>query len=279
MSRRLHALALCALFGGALVVPAAGWASSGGGSGGTGLGSGGTSTAPSGTTGTGTTGTTPNANVQSGNVTVTSSGNGVTLQTNASAMLAKGLSFTGTAPTNLAGETVEIERSGHETNWQWAPTVSATIAPDGTFAATWHTNHIGRFAMKAVVTSAGAMTQDSTVAQSATSTPSLTITVYRPSIATLYGPGFYGRRTACGQRLRATTIGVANRTLKCGEKVAIYYKGRTMIVPVIDRGPYANGADWDLTMATGKALGIPGTVKLGAVSLPVAPTATAAKAG
>jgi hypothetical protein len=29
-------------------------------------------------------------------------------------------------------------------------------------------------------------------------------------------------------------------------------------------------------MATGKALGIPGTVKLGAVSLPSAPTATAA---
>jgi rare lipoprotein A len=195
-------------------------------------------------------------------------------------MLAKGLSFTGTAPGNLAGETVEIERSGHETNWQWAPTVSATVAPDGTFTATWHTNHIGRFAMRAVVAPANVMTQDAAssapVAQSATTTPALTITVYRPSLATLYGPGFYGRRTACGQRLRPGTIGVANRTLKCGEDVAIDYNGRTLIVPVIDRGPYANGADWDLTMATGKALGIPGTVKLGAVSLPSAPTATAA---
>ena len=63
-------------------------------------------------------------------------------------------------------------------------------------------------------------------------------------------------------------IGVANRTLRCGTDVAVYYNGRTLIVPVIDRGPYANGADWDLTEATGRALGIDGTAKIGAVSLP-----------
>ena len=38
------------------------------------------------------------------------------------------------------------------------------------------------------------------------------------------------------QRLRRGTIGLANRTLRCGESVAIYYQGRTLIVPVIDRG-------------------------------------------
>ena len=37
---------------------------------------------------------------------------------------------------------------------------------------------------------------------------------------------------------------------------------------MIDRGPYANGADFDLTMATGRALGIGGTARIGAVSLP-----------
>ena len=105
-------------------------------------------------------------------------------------------------------------------------------------------------------------------AQSATLTPSLTTTVYRPSKATEYGPGFYGKKTACGQRLRRGMIGLANRTLRCGESVAIYYQGRTLVVPVIDRGPYANGADWDLTEATGKALGIDGTAQIDAVSLP-----------
>jgi rare lipoprotein A (peptidoglycan hydrolase) len=41
-----------------------------------------------------------------------------------------------------------------------------------------------------------------------------------------------------------------------------------MVVPVIDRGPYANGADWDLTEVTASKLGIDGTATIGAVSLP-----------
>jgi hypothetical protein len=92
--------------------------------------------------------------------------------------------------------------------------------------------------------------------------------VYLPALATLYGPGFYGRRTACGVILRRNTVGVAHRRLRCGTPVAIYYQGRTLVVPVIDRGPYANGANWDLTMAAGKALGMNGTGEIGAVSLP-----------
>ena len=55
--------------------------------------------------------------------------------------------------------------------------------------------------------------------------------------------------------------------------------GHTLEVPVIDRGPYANGADWDLTIATGKAIGITGTVKLGAVSLPTPPPSVPAPTG
>jgi hypothetical protein len=247
---------------GALAVPATGWASSGG----SGLSPGGSSTRPS--TGPGT-GPPP---VQTGNASVTTSGNGITLVTDESAMLRTGLSFSGTAPSRLAGDVIEIERSGHQTNWQWASTVTSMIQSDGSFTAVWHTNHIGRFAIRAVVVGSSvaanaSVAQDQT-AQSATTTPPVTITVYRPSVATQYGPGFYGHRTACGEKLTRTTIGVANRTLKCGTKVAVYYQGRTMIVPVIDRGPYANGADWDLTMATGRALGIGGTGLIGAVSLP-----------
>jgi rare lipoprotein A len=254
-----HAHAVPALLAAAaLAVPAAALASSGGGAG---LSSGGPplTTSPTGTSGTGT-GTTPLPSTQSGNITVSTNGDGITLQTNASGILGKTLTFSGTAPEQDAGDTIEIDRSGHQTNWAWASTVTATIASDGTFSASWETNHIGRFAMRALV--------DSSSAQAAAATPSLTTTVYRPSKATEYGPGFYGKKTACGQRLGRATIGLANRTLKCGESVAIYYQGRTLVVPVIDRGPYANGADWDLTEATGKALGIKGTAQIDAVSLP-----------
>jgi hypothetical protein len=203
--------------------------------------------------------------VQKGNVSVTASGNGITVRSIASAILFKGLQFSGSVPASVAGQRVVIERNGHETGWSWEPTVSTTARSDGSFSATWRTNHIGRFSIRVLITTG------SSTATAAAASPAMTVTVYRPSIATLYGPGFWGRRTACGMRLTRSTIGVANRTLKCGEDVSLYYKGKTLIVPVIDRGPYANNADWDLTMATGKALGIEGTTKLGAVSLPPQP--------
>ena len=249
------------LLAAALAVPAAALASSGGG---VGVAPGGSPvTTTGGTTTSGiTTSTGAAPSVQSGNVMVSTSGDGITLRTNASGILRKGLTFTGTAPTQLAGQTIEIQRSGHQTNWTWANTVSATVGSDGTFSAVWQTNHIGQFAMRAMAS------DSSSQAQTASITPPLTTTVYRPSRATEYGPGFYGKKTACGQRLGRGTIGLANRTLRCGESVAVYYQGRTLVVPVIDRGPYANGADWDLTVATGKALGIKGTAQIDAVSLP-----------
>ncbi len=75
-------------------------------------------------------------------------------------------------------------------------------------------------------------------------------------IATWYGPGFFGRRTACGKVLRRSTQGVAHRRLPCGTQVTIYYRGRLKTVAVIDRGPYARRASWDLTQATARDLGI-----------------------
>ena len=75
-----------------------------------------------------------------------------------------------------------------------------------------------------------------------------------PQRATWYGPGFFGNQTACGQTLTRTTLGVAHKTLPCGSKVVLRYNGRFVRTTVIDRGPFANGAKWDLTLATARAL-------------------------
>ena len=88
------------------------------------------------------------------------------------------------------------------------------------------------------------------------------IRVYEPSLATWYGPGLYGNRTACGQRLGYSTLGVAHRSLPCGTKVNILYEGRTITVPVIDRGPYSS-ADWDLTRETADRLRFSGKDRIG----------------
>jgi rare lipoprotein A (peptidoglycan hydrolase) len=80
-------------------------------------------------------------------------------------------------------------------------------------------------------------------------------------IATWFGPGFYGQKTACGQVLTPEVIGVAHRTLPCGTLVRVSYAGRTITVPVLDRGPYSF-ADWDLTAGAARALGVSDTVRI-----------------
>jgi rare lipoprotein A len=87
--------------------------------------------------------------------------------------------------------------------------------------------------------------------------------VHPSGIATWFGPGFYGQTTACGQTLTPAVIGVANRTLPCGTLVRVTYRGHTLTVPVLDRGPYANHADWDLTAGAAQALEITETVRVG----------------
>jgi rare lipoprotein A len=88
------------------------------------------------------------------------------------------------------------------------------------------------------------------------------VNAYRPAEASYYGPGLYGGGLACGGTLTPSKLGVANKTLPCGARVTLRYHGRTVTVPVIDRGPYAGNREYDLTAATKAKLGFPpvGTV-------------------
>ncbi len=69
-----------------------------------------------------------------------------------------------------------------------------------------------------------------------------------------YGGGFFGRRTACGQAYTKTIRGVAHRTLPCGTKITFRHNGRTLTVPVIDRGPYVADRQFDLSYGACSAL-------------------------
>jgi hypothetical protein len=69
-----------------------------------------------------------------------------------------------------------------------------------------------------------------------------------------FGPGLYGNGTACGKTLTKSLVGVAHRTLPCGTLVTFRYKGVTVTVPVVDRGPYVAGRTWDLTHGACAAL-------------------------
>jgi hypothetical protein len=79
-----------------------------------------------------------------------------------------------------------------------------------------------------------------------------TMNVYYLAGASWYGGG---GGMACGGQLTSSTLGVANKTLPCGTLVTLHYNGRTIRVPVVDRGPYVAGREFDLTEATKYALG------------------------
>lgn len=80
--------------------------------------------------------------------------------------------------------------------------------------------------------------------------------VWNVSIASVFTA--YGHGVACGGILRVPELGVANKTLPCGTEVTFRYGDRAVRVPVIDRGPYIPGREWDLTGATAEALRFPG---------------------
>jgi rare lipoprotein A len=73
----------------------------------------------------------------------------------------------------------------------------------------------------------------------------------------LAGASWYGGggSLACGGTLTSSTRGVANKTLPCGTVVFLRYHGHKVEVPVIDRGPFVAGREFDLTEATRRALG------------------------
>lgn len=68
----------------------------------------------------------------------------------------------------------------------------------------------------------------------------------------------YGLGLACGGVLGRTQLGVAHKTAPCGTLVDFRYGGRELVLPVIDRGPYVAGREWDLTGAAADALRFPG---------------------
>ena len=183
----------------------------------------------------------------------------VTLSAKHNAIVRRVARFRGAVARSEAGRTVSVQRRDSAAGW--VAVATATVQKDGTFVTSWHPQHIGRIQVRAVLA-------DSATGSAARASTPLKITIYHSAMATWYGPdGFYGTRTACGVVLHKSTLGVAHRHLPCGTKVAIYYRGRSVTVPVIDRGPYRSGVDWDLTGATRRKLHFNGLARVGTVAL------------
>jgi hypothetical protein len=141
-----------------------------------------------------------------------------------------------------AGRTVALQLRGHG-GWR---TVDRA-----------HTGRGGRFALhyRAHRSSAARVRfgGDSTNGSARRSLPR--VAVFRRAVASWYGPGLYGNRLGCGGTLTPGTLGVANKSLPCGTPITLRYRGRSVRVRVVDRGPFVAGREFDLTAATKRRLG------------------------
>jgi hypothetical protein len=172
------------------------------------------------------------------------------------ALVGKKVRFRGTVEPKLAGHKVVVQYLDPIAQ-KWTKQARTRVREDGTFVARWKPKRVGQFRTRAIIGGA----------QAASASPELALNVFRPAVATWYGPGFYGNTTACGSELTEETVGVAHRSLPCGTQVAVRYGSTTIVVPVIDRGPYSGEAKWDLTYAAAQMLGFEHTDRIGAITL------------
>ena len=84
--------------------------------------------------------------------------------------------------------------------------------------------------------------------------------------ASWYGPGFHGKKTANGERFNTNDLTAAHKTLPFGTQLRVTNErtGKSVVVRINDRGPYAHGRVIDLSKAAAQAVGIEG---VGQVSL------------
>lgn len=145
---------------------------------------------------------------------------------------------------SAAGDTVALQALGR---YGWRTLASARTGARGRFRLRYVPRQIGSRVVR--LWFAGAPTE------LASRRPLGRLNAYREVVASWYGGG---GGLACGGELTSTTMGVASRTLPCGTLVTLRYDARTVTVPVVDRGPYVEGREFDLTEATKEALGFEG---------------------
>jgi len=80
-------------------------------------------------------------------------------------------------------------------------------------------------------------------------------------IASWYGPGFHGNRTANGETYNQNALTAAHKSLPFGTRVRVTHTGtgRSIVVRINDRGPYVGGRIIDLSAAAARVLGMAGS--------------------
>jgi rare lipoprotein A len=83
-------------------------------------------------------------------------------------------------------------------------------------------------------------------------------------MASWYGPGFHGRKTASGERFNTGALTAAHKTFPFGTRIRVVnvHTGRSVVVRINDRGPFIRGRVIDLSKAAARAIGMDGLARV-----------------
>ena len=83
-------------------------------------------------------------------------------------------------------------------------------------------------------------------------------TVFQQGKASYYGKAHHGKKTASGKRFNMHAMTAAHRSLPFGTQLKVTSKdtGKSVIVTINDRGPYAGGRILDLSQEAARQLGV-----------------------
>jgi rare lipoprotein A len=151
-------------------------------------------------------------------------------------------------PPTRAGRTITLERRG-ATGWKSID--KARTSASGRFALSFRARSVDTAQVRIRFAGDGlAKAKQRRVGR---------LNVFRPALASWYGPGLFGNALGCGGRLSTGTIGVAHKSLPCGTRLVLRKGSRIVRARVIDRGPYVGAREFDLTQATKRRLGFGST--------------------
>lgn len=88
--------------------------------------------------------------------------------------------------------------------------------------------------------------------------PSVAVASVQDGVASWYGPGLHGNRSASGEVFNQNALTAAHRSLPFGTRVRVtnMRNGRTVVVRINDRGPFSHNRVIDLSQAAASEIGM-----------------------
>lgn len=162
-------------------------------------------------------------------------------------------------------QAIQVRRGPGKTNYQITYQQQVLVSLDGQTFLPGQTRNLGQNALqmanrlRRLLGDAPPLAQiPQTQPQTLVGQAGSSIRRTKSGVASWYGPGFHGRRTANGERFNQNDLTAAHRSLPFGTRVRVtnLRNGQSVVVRINDRGPFSRGRVIDLSAQAARLIGV-----------------------